>query len=108
MNIRSQTVTGKYQRELKTEIMFFIASAKALNEELFILEIKPALLDARDARRTDSVARILKELKRKGIIQFFADSSDFDSSLTEIEYLNNKYPGITEIRRDGIFFVVKV
>ena len=108
MEIRYQTVTGKYQRELKTEIMFFIASSKALGEELFILKIKPAFLDERDARRTDSVSRILKDLKRRGIIQFFAVSSDFGSPLTEIEYLKNKYPDITEIKSDESFFVVKV
>ena len=108
MNIRSQIATGKYQKELKTEIMYFTAAAKARGEELFILEIKPVYLDARDAGRADSASRILKELKRRGIIQLFADSSDFNSPLTEIEYLNNKYPGITEIKRDGIFFVVKV
>lgn len=108
MNIRSQTLTGRYQRELKTEIMFFTASAKSLNEELFILDVKPVFLDERDVRRTESVARILKDMKRRGIIQFFADSADFDSSLTEIEYLKNKYPGITKIERDGTFFVVKV
>ena len=108
MNIRTQTVTGKYLRELKTEILFSVASAKALNSEIFILEIKPAFLDERDFRRNETVGRILKDLKKRGTIQFFASSSDFESPLTEIEYLKNKYPSIFEINRDNFFFAVKL
>ncbi len=108
MNIRSQTVTGKSLRELTTEIMFFVASSRAVNEEIFVLDIKPASLGELDLRRFESVARILKDLKRKGIIQFFASSRDFDSSLTEIEYLKNKYPDIIETKRDGMFYAVKL
>ena len=108
MDIRTQTVTGKHLRELKTEILFSVASARALNAEIFILEIKPAFSDDRESRRKETVGRILKELKKRGSIQFFAGSGDFDSPLTEIEYLKNKYPSIFEIDRGEFFFAVKL
>ena len=108
MIIRSETVTGKTLKELTTEIMFFVASSKALKNEIFVLDIKPTPSEESNLRRAELVARVLKDLKRRGMIQFFAASSDFDSTLTEIEYLKNKYPNIIEIKHDGIFFAVKL
>ena len=88
--------------------MFLVASSKALNNEILALDIKPTSSEESDLRRFESVARVLRDLKRKGIIQLFASSSDVDSSLTEIEYLKNKYPDIIAIKGDGIFFAVKL
>ena len=107
MGIKTEILTGSNSGQLKTEIMFFVASARSRGAELFRIKIKPLFDEDREARRQDSVARILRTLKQRGVIQLFVHSSKFDSSSTEIEYLKNKYPNITKIENDGFFFLVK-
>ena len=108
MSIKTEILTGRDSGQMKTEIMFFIAAAKSVGRELFKLEVNPVFSEEREVRRVESIARILRNLKQRGIIQLFASSSDFNTSITEIEYLRNKYPNITEIEEDGMFFVVKL
>ena len=108
MSIKTEILTGRDCGQMKTEIMFFIASARSCGAELFKIRIKPVFNEERELRRIESAARILRNLKQRGSVQLFASSADFDTSLTEIEYLKNKYPGVTETKNEGVFFIVKL
>jgi len=108
MSVKTEILTGRDSGQMKTEIMFFIASAKSCKAELFKIWIQPVFNGDRELRRIESAARILRNLKQRGSIQLFASSVDFDTALTEVEYLKNKFPNITEITNDGTFFVVKL
>lgn len=100
MKLFSNTLTGSNSNLLKTEIMFFIASAKATEADLVKLYA--------EENKINTVTRILRSAKHDGIIQLFVYSSDLDKKTTEVEYLKNKYPDINEISPSESFFVLKV
>ncbi len=81
---------------LMTELRFNIAAARAERMELIHLEL--AADDDRLRRREyTSVLVRLRQLKREGVIQFFAAEDDFAGSTTEAVYLLNKYPELSAL-----------
>ena len=81
---------------LMTELRFNIAAARAEKMELIYLELV-AEEDRVRRRQYTSVLVRLRELKREGVIQFFAAEGDFSDSTTEAVYLLNKYPELSEL-----------
>lgn len=107
MNIITNELSGQNAELLKTEILFFIASAKSNEREIICLTIKNVFNDEREKKRIETVNRILRSLKRRNVIQFFVISSEIDEHTTETEYLKNKYPNIA-LQSDGLFYILKL
>lgn len=77
-----------------TEIMYEVAACRADGVDLVRLNIREDE-DSTDAKRLFSaVIRLLRNMKQKGAVQFFATRVDFLSSSTEAVFLQNKYPEI--------------
>ena len=109
MNITTNELTGKNSELLTTEIKFFISAAKSLGKDLIRLNIKRLGNDEAEARRINTINRILKTVKRRGLIQLFIISTEIDGATTETEYLKNKYPDITSyISGDEVFYILKL
>ena len=71
---------------MTTEIMFEVAGARADGSELIRLNINND-----DAKLYDSAIKLLKNMKQKGLIQFFATEKSFSNGSTEASFLMNKY-----------------
>ena len=106
MEIQVNELTGKNAEELVTEIRFFVAAAKSTNKDFAKLFVSDEI--AASASRLASVLRILKALKREGIIQLFVFSGDFLNASTEMAYLKNKYPEILKEERERGFYLLKI
>ena len=100
MNLISNTITGSSHDLIKTEILFFIAEAKATGADLMKLY-------AQDTQKS-AIIKILKNAKRTGSIQLFVHSDSLEEKTTEMEYLKNIYPSIGEINSQQQFFLLKV
>lgn len=75
-----------------TEIMYEIAACRADGSDLIRLNIND-MEDSGDTKRLfSSVLRLLRGMKQKGSVQFFATRVDFLGSSTEAVFLQNKYP----------------
>ena len=95
MNLKKCVLEHMDLEYLMTELRFNIAAARAEKVELLMLEL--ATEDERSRRRRyTSVLFRLRQLKREGIIQFFASEDDFADNTTEAVYLLNKYPELSE------------
>ena len=75
-----------------TEIMFEVAAARADGNELIRLNIN------NDGTRMYAFAvKLLKAMKQKGLIQFFATEKSFAVGSTEASFLMNKYQDIISL-----------
>ena len=81
---------------LMTVLRFNIAAARAERAELIQLELSEEK-DSTRRREYSSVTVRLRQLKREGVIQFFATEDDFVNNSTEAVYLLNKYPELSEL-----------
>lgn len=81
---------------MRTEIMFSVASARAMGEELIELAYP------NDGGKSEKNAiKALKELKKQGRIKVYALARDIEDQSKESEYLMNKYPELKEYREKG-------
>ena len=87
---------------LMTELRYNIAAARAEGAELVRFELTTEEERSRRRRYTSVLFR-LRQLKREGIIQFFATEDDFANNTTEAVYLLNKYPELSETVNDAAF-----
>lgn len=71
---------------MTTEIMFEVAAARADGNELIRLNINNV-----ETRLYDGAIKLLKNMKQKGLIQFFATEKSFSNGSTEAIFLMNKY-----------------
>lgn len=110
MNIAVNEITGKNTELITTEILFFITSAKTLGYDLIKLTIKSIENEERDAKRLLMINKILKSIKKRGLIQLAVVSSDFDNTSTEVDYLRNKYPDVKSLFQtdNNVFFILKL
>ena len=76
------------QKNISTELLFEIASARVEKKELIRLTF-----DAGD-KTESNIITALKKMKYSGTIQFFATVTDFEQSSTAAVFLLNKYPNI--------------
>lgn len=82
---------GKCRNELNTEMRFIFASAKVDGEELVRLEFQREENDKENDRIEGCIIKVLRRLKKEGIIQFYVNKDGFDANSTEATYLLNKY-----------------
>ena len=71
---------------MTTEIMFEVAGARADGNELIRLNINND-----EAKLYDGAIKLLKNMKQKSLIQFFATEKSFLNGSTEASFLMNKY-----------------
>lgn len=79
-------------KEIKTEIMFEVVSERVSGTELLKINIRKADDERTYLRAVATVHRMLKQMKQRGAIQFFATPKSFSENSTEAKYLLNKYP----------------
>ena len=93
--------------QIKTEIMFELATERASGTELVRLNL-PKPLDMQSEKRINlAVRRLLRSMKERGAIQFFANPDNFESAGMESRFLLNKYTCVFENEElsDGFVFV---
>ncbi len=108
MKITVNEITGKTYEQMKTELMFFIASAKSLGYELIRLNISVASDEKRELMRSHSLTRLLGTVKRQGFIELYIKAEALSDDSTEAEYLRNKYPEITAERDSSSSYILKL
>jgi hypothetical protein len=108
MNLVTNKLTGTTQDLLTTEIKYFIAAAKAIGNDLIKLTVGISDDEKEALHAKSAVIRILKSIKKQGIIQLYVSSSDFNLHSTEVEYLLNKYPLVTKSDDEKEFFIIKI
>ena len=106
MDINVEKLYANTSSQLKTELLFLIASYKAVGKELLL--VSPEKKDQASKVKNDSISCILREQKRIGKIQLFVRSDKLSEQNTEREYLENKYPGISGTGIDGDFYIIKL
>ena len=99
-------LAGRTQNELNTELRFLFASARVDGVELLRLDM-PLENDEREDKRINScVIKVLRCLKKDGVIQFYVNRESFLASSTESIFLQNKYPehiGMSAHNSESIF-----
>ena len=94
MKIKIHNIESENAQGIATEIMFEVASARVSETEILQLLIKKN--DEKLASKLRSAAiRVLKEMKSRGAVQFYATRDSFEKSTTEAKFLVNKYPEIS-------------
>ena len=92
---------------MTTEIMFEVAGARADGNELIRLNINND-----ETKLYDGAIKLLKNMKQKGLIQFFASEKSFTDGSTEASFLMNKYQDIISLAdnegREASFIYVKL
>ncbi len=95
MKLSVVNLSGENREQLKTEIMFSVASERASGNEVIRFNVDTDDEKLRGRIFTAST-RILKNMKESGSIQFFATPKSFVMSEREASFLMNKYPEIFE------------
>ena len=82
--------------EMKTEVLFEVASARAAGYAVVRFDVprddEPKCIE----RSLAFLARILRAMKKRGAIQFFVTEDGFMRSTTEARFLLNMYPEVEE------------
>ena len=87
---QEHSITSQTQLSLNTEIRFLIASATVDKSTLISLKLDNC--EDTDTERIRSCAiKVLRALKKEGLIQFFVVREGFDAESTEAVFLMNKY-----------------
>ncbi len=110
MEYNTVNLTGENRDQLKTEIMFSVASERASGTDVIRFNIKNDDEKLSSRVFTASV-RILKQMKEKRAVQFFATPKSFFAGEREASFLINKYPELFsdfEPKEDEIFIYVKI
>ena len=115
MSYREIGIGADSSESAATEIMFNIAACRVDGVDLIRIDL-PIVEEgkiSRDGKKMlFSITRLLKDMKQKGSIQFFATEDSFARSTTEAVYLQNKYPAlfssIPERVSDQVFIFIKL
>lgn len=108
MSYRELTLRSVTPDGADTEIMYEIAGCRVDSVDIFRLNINDNGENPESKRLVSSVIRLLRNLKQKGTIQFFATRVDFISSSTEAIFLQNKYPDLFDpmpAECDGVMYI---
>jgi len=89
---------GRTPAEVETEILFEVASRRVGGAELLRINIVRSDDDKLDARLMRFVTKVLKGMKARSLIQFFAFPENFETMGMESRFLINKYPGLVEAK----------
>ena len=107
MKISVHTIANFSQEQVRTEIRFCIASARAVGNDLVCL--KHNFKDESAGKLASLVIKNLKAIKKEGKLDFFADKEAFDNLRAEASYLINKFPEVVDIvTEDGFLLFVKL
>lgn len=87
----SYELIGNCRSELNTEMRFLFASSKVDGDELVKLVISPIDDEKETSRIKGCVIKVLRTLKKEGIIQFYVNNEGFSVNSTEASFLLNKY-----------------
>ncbi len=94
-------------KEMNTEVLFELASARAGGFSVVRLDVPPAEDDKIKERELSFLARILRAMKKRSAIQFFVTEEGLSRSTTEAKYLLNVFPEVEDAipEGDGYIFV---
>ena len=84
-------LVGQNRSELNTEMRFLFASAKVDGLELLRLDLPITDVEKENARINSCVIKVLRSLKKEGIIEFYVNREGFSVNSTESIFLQNKY-----------------
>ena len=87
----SYKLIGNCRSELNTEMRFLFASARVDGEELVRLDLPFCDNEKENSRISGSVIKVLRTLKKDGVIQFYVNREGFAATSTEASFLLNKY-----------------
>ena len=87
----SYALDGNCRSELNTEMRFLFAGAKVDGEELIRLDIPFGDDEKENGRLSGSVIKVLRTLKKEGVIQFYVNKDGFAAGSTEASFILNKY-----------------
>ncbi len=114
MSYKEYTLRAPSPEAASTEIIYEIAASRADGVDLIRINFS---YNENDVGNTDfkklisSVIKLLKAMKQKGTIQFFATADSFRLSTTEAVFLQNKYPELFSVSpktENGAFIYVKI
>ena len=80
-----------YDTDIETEARFYIASARADGAVLVRFDLRYGEEKRTVKRRLAVLVRLLKQMKRESLIQFFATEEDFTNMSMEADFMYNKY-----------------
>ena len=87
----SVKIVGRSRSELNTELRFIFASAKVDDLELLRLDL-PFFGDEKETSRINGcVIKVLRTLKKEGVIEFYVNKDGFGLNSTESIFLQNKF-----------------
>lgn len=92
MKYALKTMRSKTLPTLKNEFLFEIASERVSGTELIRFELEHEPEGEAMDKLAFAIARFMRSLKLKGLIQLYATHYSFFSSSTEAKYLVNKHP----------------
>ena len=95
---------GDCQVDFDTEIRYNVASAKIASADLIKMVLPKRDSDRENERIGYCILKVLRTLKKEGIIQFFVNSSGFEKNTTQAQYLINIYQGLIDESSDSEFF----
>ena len=95
----SYKLIGSFRSGLNTEMRFLFAGARVDGEELVRLELPHGDDEKENSRISGSVIKVLRTLKKDGVIQFYVNREGFAAASTEASFLLNKYG---EFISDGV------
>ena len=84
-------LVGQSQTELNTELRFLFASAKVDKNELLRLDLPLGDSEKENSRINTCVIKVLRVLKKDGVIAFYVNREGFLAGSTEAIYLQNKF-----------------
>ena len=82
---------GKNRIELNTELRFIFASAKVDGIEILKLDLPITDNEKDNTRVKGCVIKVLRTLKKDGVIEFYVNREGFAANSTEAIYLLNKF-----------------
>lgn len=94
MRLCTEIIEYKKLKDITTEVLFKVASARASNVSVIRFDIKKS--DRESERVYSFLSRVLRGMKKRGSIQFFVTKEGFSRSATEAQYILNVFPEVSE------------
>lgn len=95
MKYSDYEIKEKNKNEIKTELMFAVASARVDGTDVLKLTFTHTGGEELDKKAINAATKLVKELKKNGTIDFYVTKDAFSRSTTESIYLINKFPELS-------------
>ncbi|MBR2465665.1 MAG: hypothetical protein IKB38_01880 [Clostridia bacterium] len=93
MRLCSEIIEYEKLKDINTEVLFKVASARAAGISVVRFDIK-----SEDRQRAGRIcgflSRVLRSMKKRGAIQFFVTKDGLARSTTEAQYILNVFPEV--------------